>query len=508
MELVVRTARALWVFGQIFASYMVFLGLHRLFRRDVPEEGTGREIEVLPRWLSGFKAWLDRTTAKRLLRTMLRLRGVYIKLGQVLSIMGGFLPRVFQQELEQLQDAVPPRPFAELAPSFEKDFGQPAEALYATIEAEPLAAASLGQVHVAWHEDGRKLAVKVLYPGIRDVIAVDMRVIRLALRVYKWFVPVEGLERVYDALVDLLDRETRYTHEAAMMEAMGRNFANRRHILVPEVLWDRTSDDVLTMTFMEGLKVNRIEDFEEAGIQPRAVAIRLIEAFYEQLFVHRLFHADPHPGNFLVQAGRKPTRPKLVILDFGAISEVRQEMVDGLIEILRGVQDGDDERLLRGFYQVGFAAEDGNQELLEGTVRAYFEKLLDLEDRTPQALMNASPKELEALADPKLARKELRELMRSVAYPEGWFYVERAVVMTFWLVASIDPTVDTMRIGLPYVLPLIEAAQQRESQAPPSPEITAAEEAAPAGGSGKPPEVGAGGDAEVVAPVDHPGAIP
>jgi ubiquinone biosynthesis protein len=455
MDLLVRLIRALWVFSVIFTSYMIQLGMMHLLGAPERDPKTGRDEVRVPDWLWRRRKRVDARNARRLLRATLRLRGVYIKLGQVLSIMGGFLPRVYTKELESLQDQVPPRPFDELAPTFVEDFGQRAQELYHRIEQEPIAAASLGQVHEAWLADGRKVAVKVLYPGIREIIRVDMRVLRLAIAVYRWFVPMRNIERVHEALVDLLHRETNYLHEAAMMEGMAQNFAHAKDILFPEVVRELTTENVLTMTFMEGLKITRVEEMPERGIDPHAVAVRLVESFYEQLFVHRLFHADPHPGNFLVQPGRKPSRPKIVVLDFGAVSEVRQDMVDGMIEVLQGVFDEDGDLVLRGFYRMGFASEEGNRELLERTVMSYFSKLMRIQDRTPGALMRASQSELEQLADPEVAREELRELMRSVEYPEGWFYVERASVLMFWLVGQIDPDVDPMRIGFPYVMPLV-----------------------------------------------------
>jgi predicted unusual protein kinase regulating ubiquinone biosynthesis (AarF/ABC1/UbiB family) len=472
MELFVRLVRALWVLGVIFASYTLQLGLSQLLRTYERNPETGRDELRLPSWLWRRRKRVDQRNARRLLRAILRLRGVYIKLGQVLSIMGGFLPRVYTKELEALQDQVPPRPFHEIEATFVTDLGRAAPELYARIEEQPIAAASLGQVHEAWLKDGRKVAVKVLYPGIREVIKVDMRVLRIAIVVYEWFVPMRNIERVHEALVDLLRRETDYLHEAAMMEAMAQNFGHAKDILFPEVVRELTTRDVLTMTFMEGLKISRVAEMPELGIDPHAVAVRFVESFYEQIFVHRLFHADPHPGNFLVQPGPKPSRPRIVVLDFGAVSEVKQEMVDGMIEILQGILDEDGELLLEGFYRMGFVSEEADRELLEKTVMTYFSKLLRIKDRTPGALMRATPQELEQLADPEVAREELRALMRSVEYPDGWFYVERASVLMFWLVGQIDPDVDAMRIGFPYVMPLVMAKRAAAKSGDGSPEAS------------------------------------
>ena len=125
-----------------------------------------------------------------------------------------------------------------------------------------------------------------------------------------------------------------------------------------------------------------------------------------------------------------------------------------MIEIVQGYFTQDDAAVLRGFRRMGFVAEGGNEALLERTVKAYFGKLLRIEDRTPAALLKSKPAELEKLVDPEVQRGELQELMRSFEYPEDWFYVERAVVLMFWLAAQIDPTLDTMAVGFPYVMPL------------------------------------------------------
>lgn len=476
MKLLARLVRALWVFGLIFVSYLAQYGLTLLVERWEKDPATGRERQELPDWVKRRRKRLDERNADRLLRGMLELRGVYIKLGQILSIMGGFLPRVYTKKLEQLQDAVPPQPYEAIERAFFESLGKLPSELFERFDKTPLAAASLGQVHVAWLKPARegdeatKVAVKVLYPGIRDVIAVDVQVIRLALHVYQWFVPVRGLERVYESLLDLLRRETEYLHEARCMERMQKNFSRERDVLFPGVVWDVTSSDVLTMTFMDGTKINKLDEIRAQNIEPRSVAIRFVESFYKQIFIDRFFHADPHPGNFLVQPGRNPRRPKIVVLDFGAISEVEQHMVDGMIEVIGGLLEEDSSRLLDGFFRMGFASKEANRELLEKTVQSYFAKLLRIKDRTPGALMRANQRELEALVDPEVARDELRELMKSVEYPAGWFYVERAVVMAFWLCAQIDPELDTMQVGYPYILPLIEEAKRRgprRSELPP-----------------------------------------
>lgn len=465
MSLFIRLIRAQLTFGVILASYLVQLGLLKVFRRWRPDPANGREEAVVPGWLERRQARVDEKNSKRLLAGMLKLRGVYIKLGQVLSIMGGFLPSVYIKRLETLQDAVPPHPIDEIEQAFVESLGAKPEAFFKTIDREPVAAASLGQVHVAYMDDGRKVAVKVLYPGIRDIVRIDLKVVKLMVRVYKWFVPVQNIEAVHESLVDLLRRETDYLHEAECMRRMSANFADDDHVLFPEVIADVTTRDVLTMTFMEGIKITRLDEIRARGVDLHKLGERLVKSFYKQVFVDRFFHADPHPGNFLVHPVEGSDDAKLVVLDFGAISEVSGETVFGMVDILRGFFEQKDELVLQGIQAIGFVAEGGDRALLERTVKTYFQKLMKLEARTPAALMNANSKELEALADPEVERRELRSLMRSVHYPDGWFYVERAAVMMFWLAAQIAPDIDQVQVGFPYVLPLLS---QRLSSARPS----------------------------------------
>lgn len=465
MSLPFRLIRSIVTFGVIFLSYMLQLGLVKLFRRWRVDPETGRENALMPDWLEQRQTRVDERNAKRLLNGMLKLRGVYIKLGQVLSVMGGFLPQAYGRELESLQDDVPPQPFDEMKDAFIESLGAPPEQFFSDIEREPVAAASLGQVHVAHLPDGSKVAVKILYPGIRDVIRTDLRVVKLMIRVYKRFFPVQNIDTVHSALVDLLRRETDYVHEAGCMRRMAANFADDDHIVFPEVIPDVSTADVLTMTFMEGIKITRLEQMREQGIDLDKLAGRLVKSFYKQLFVDRFFHADPHPGNFLVQPVEGSDDPRIVVLDFGAISEVSKVTVNGMVDVLRGFFEQNDSLVMQGIEMMGFVAEDGDRDLLEKTVKMYFQKLLKLKSHTPAALMNANVRELEALADPEVERRELRTLMRSFVYPDGWFYVERAAVMMFWLSGRIAPDLDPMKVGFPYVLPLL--SERIASQPPP-----------------------------------------
>jgi ubiquinone biosynthesis protein len=436
MWAVLRLVRASCLLLLIFTSYLVQWLLARVFGDEKP----GR---VRARWKR-----VHRRNARRLYRGIVRLRGVYIKMGQVLSA----------EELEALQDQVPPHPFDEMERTFVASVGRRPSEVFSAFNETPLAAASLGQVHRATLRSGEEVAVKLLYPNVATVVRIDLRVLRWAMKLYALFVPVRALERVIDQLQELLSRETDYIHEGHCMERMAKSFADDPDVLFPVVHWELTTRQVLTMSYMHGIKISRRQELEAAGIDANAVARKLIEVFYKQLFVDHFFHADPHPGNFLVQRGAADGGPRIVVLDFGAASETRPELIDGMLDILRGLFARDDAAVIRGIETMGFAAVGGDRELLHRTIRAYFQKLLDL---NIQDFGRIKPDVAMKLADPGMKRDELRELMKSVEYPEGWFYIERAVVIIFGLCAQLAPKMNTIQVGFPYIVRLMAEQKAR-----------------------------------------------
>jgi predicted unusual protein kinase regulating ubiquinone biosynthesis (AarF/ABC1/UbiB family) len=153
---------------------------------------------------------------------------------------------------------------------------------------------------------------------------------------------------------------------------------------------------------------------------------------------------------------------RIVVLDLGSASEVRDELADGMIEILQGLMTRNDDLVVRGIETMGFVAEGGDRALFERTVRKYFEKLLSLNITD---FGKIGPETAQKLADPEVRREELRELMKSIAYPEGWFYVERATVIMFGLCGQLAPKLNTVQVGFPYVMQFLAAQQQKRMAA-------------------------------------------
>src|SRR5437868_10819927 len=227
-----RLIRALRVFAVIFLSYMWQVSWARLWPAVYDTKERWRKI--------------NRRNARRMYKGFVRLRGVYIKLGQILSVMGTFLPREYTEELEALQDDVPPQSYQKIRKTFVKSFGKQPHEVFATFAQEPIAAASLGQVHEARNAAGERLAVKILYPNVITVIRVDLKVLGWALRIYRNFVPLQQIERVHEQLADMLERETDLQNEARCIVRMAKNFESDPDVLFPRVFPAWSSKTVMT----------------------------------------------------------------------------------------------------------------------------------------------------------------------------------------------------------------------------------------------------------------------
>ncbi|MEO8904927.1 MAG: AarF/UbiB family protein [Polyangiaceae bacterium] len=422
-----RSLRALLLFWTIILSY----AWEWLLRRVLSKALGQRRLD---------RAHLK--NARRLATGFARLRGVFIKMGQVLSVVGTFLPSAFGEALETLQDKVPPRPFAEIEGRLREAFGAEPLARFGSFEREPLAAASLAQVHRATTRDGRSIAVKILYPGIERLIRRDLAVLRSLLPVIKWVIQVRRVERVFEELSAMLARETDYRHERANMARIRELFADRADVVVPAVIDELTAGGVLSMSFEAGSKINDFDAQRQQGIDSAAVARLLVECYFTMLIEHRVFHADPHPGNFLVRPG-----PKLVILDYGAVEELTPALAEGMKVVILGALTRNDAQVLSGLEHMGFIAEGGDRELLKKVGREYLQVLASVKIEDFSRLDRQT---VEKLSGFEQTRGRLRAVMKSVEYPEGYFYVERTLALLFGLVAQLSPKLGLPGLAMPY----------------------------------------------------------
>jgi predicted unusual protein kinase regulating ubiquinone biosynthesis (AarF/ABC1/UbiB family) len=310
-------------------------------------------------------------------------------------------------------------------------FGDDALSRFATFEQTPIAAASLAQVHRAQTKEGQQVAVKILYPDIELTIARDLAVLRLLLPVARFFVLVSKFERVVDQLEAMLKRETDYQHERANLERVRTLLGDRTDVVLPQVIDHLSAGNVLTLSFEAGDKISDLAALKAHGISSTAVARILVDCYVTMLLEYRVFHADPHPGNFLVQPG-----PKLVMLDFGAVEEVTVPLAEGMKTVVMGGLTRNPDLVLRGIEMMGFVAEHGDRDLLQQVGQEYLRTLAEVKIRNFANIDRDTTMQLSGFHQ---LRGRMRNVMRSVQYPEGYFYVERTLALLFGLVGQLAP---------------------------------------------------------------------
>ena len=309
-----------------------------------------------------------RATGERLYRLAVRMQGLLIKSCQFLSSRADVAPPELVVVLSRLQDAVPPRPYDEVSEQVRRELGAAPEEVFASFDREPIAAASLAQVHRARTHDGRDVAVKVQYPGIARVVETDLRSISLLIRMLARIEPKWDFRMLIGEMADYVPRELDFVREGHSAERVARELTHRTDVRVPEIVWEHTARRVLTMEYIDGIKISATDELVAVGIDPNEVARIMMEAYCEQILVNGFFHADPHPGNLLVLPG-----PVVVFLDFGMSKHLPDDFRRSYNRFTLAVLSQNDSAMLKGFQDLGFRTRHDDPEMLVALGRSFFE---------------------------------------------------------------------------------------------------------------------------------------
>jgi predicted unusual protein kinase regulating ubiquinone biosynthesis (AarF/ABC1/UbiB family) len=358
----------------------------------------------------------------------------FIKAGQALSTRPDIVPPLLLEELAQLQDQLPGFDPALAMACIEEDLGQPVEAIYAQLDREPISAASLGQVHKGVLKNGEKVAVKVQRPGLREQITLDLYIVR---NIAAWLNSNVGLIRSdLVALIDELGKrvfeEMDYCNEASNAETFAQLHAHNPRIAVPRIHREATSRRVLTMEWIDGVKLTNLEAVRELGIDPDELVQVGVNCSLQQLLEHGFFHADPHPGNLLALADGR-----LAYLDFGMMSEVSRESRTGLIQAVVHLVNRNFGKLSKDFVSLGFLAEDVNLEPIVPAFESVFGQALE---------MGVSRMDFKAVTD------DLSGVMYRFPFrvPPYYALIIRSLVTLEGIALSVDPEFKILGAAYPY----------------------------------------------------------
>jgi predicted unusual protein kinase regulating ubiquinone biosynthesis (AarF/ABC1/UbiB family) len=412
-------------------------------------------------WQSENIGDVHKRNARRVYATILRLQGLFIKVGQLLSIMANFLPAEFRAELEALQDKVPPRPYAQIADRLHRELGDrfavsvaaastaPQPVRLTSLDQEPLASASLGQVHAARLADGRRVAVKVQHNDIDRIVRLDLRTIRRIMAIVKWFVPVQGLDAFYHQIRELLSQELDFALEAENIERIAQNFADDPRVVFPEPVRELSTARVLTSTFVEGVKLTDVAALRALGVDTKDVARRLVRLYCQMIFVDGVYHADPHPGNILVRQDGA-----IVLLDFGAVAELSPQMREGIPEFLEGVLRRDTDRLVRSMRKMGFISRTTDETVSEKIIEYFhrrFQEEVRLDSFNLKDVRIDPQRGFENLLDLRRMNIGLKEISGAFHIPKDWVLLERTILLLYGCCSLLDPELNPVAIIQPYL---------------------------------------------------------
>ncbi|MEP7010336.1 MAG: AarF/UbiB family protein [Acidobacteriota bacterium] len=402
-----------------------------------------------------------RRSSRRIKTTILEVQGLFIKVGQLVSVLSNFLPADFRADLEALQDRIPARPLAEIEARLRAELGRGSAELFADFDPVPIASASLAQVHVATYTDGPRgpirVAVKVQHQDIETTARRDLRALGRILRLVQIILRIRGLVDLAEQVRETIEEELDFGREAASLESIAANFAadgdDRARVAIPPVFRSRSSRRVLTTEFLAGEKISDREALLAAGHDPKALAEIVLDIWCRMVFKDGLYHADPHPGNILVLADGR-----IGLVDFGAVARLSPAMKAGVSRLLAAVLRRNRPEIVGALEQMGFVRRDPEDDVAGRAIDYLYGRLLAgldfdsfrLEDVQADVRMKA-----EMMADLSKLDISLRDLTSVFTVPREWILLQRTLLLLTGLANELAPDLKPAAIVRPYVEELL-----------------------------------------------------
>ena len=380
-----------------------------------------------------------RERARKLTRIIASLGPSFIKLAQVFGIRADIIPQIYVEELRNLHDRVPPFPTAEVRKRIQDELKQPLEAVFDSFEVEPLAAASLGQVHRARYRS-QDVIVKVLRPGVEELVATDIRVIQNLLFVLEQFIDhhiIRSTRTIIEEFSRVIFEEMDFEHEADNVERFAELFRDSDFVIIPRVYREVTTTRVLVMEFFEGFRVTEVDEILRHNVDTTKMVENLIAFYGDQLLVHGFFHADPHPGNILIRSDSR-----IVMLDYGMVLEITPELRQDLVRIVIAAVRSDVDELINMAYKL---------EMLEYDV-------------SPSVVREAMQSIISIHLDRTLTQSQIQEITYQILgtfyrfplrLPSSFVYILRAGVLIEGIGIAYDPNFNSLATAIPIYKELV-----------------------------------------------------
>ncbi len=385
--------------------------------------------------------------AERVKKAILHLQGLFIKVGQLLSILTNFLPKAFQEPLEALQNQIPARPFAEIEQQITVELGEHPEQVFAEFDRSPLASASIGQVHRATLKTGEKVVVKVQHLNIKSISDVDLTVMQRLVKITAYFFDIKGIEHAYTQVKKMIEEELDFEQEANSMQLIATNLKDEPNLFIPIVFSEYSTHHILTTKYCEGVKINDIQQLEAWNIDRTDLANRLVHAYCKMVFEDGFYHADPHPGNIMVQQDGT-----IIFLDFGAVAHLQPSMRTGFLALIDAAVKNDDDKIVAALRSMGFLAQgkdaqkaaaqiiDALRQFIQNEVQIEGLNFKDIKVNPFETSLYNLTKEL-----------GIRGIANTVQVPKEFVLLNRMVTLLLGICNTLDSNMNPIKVLQPYL---------------------------------------------------------
>ena len=397
-------------FGQIIEQLNLDYYLE-MGKRIITRNPEAKHIERLP-------------APVRLRMVMEKLGPTFIKLGQMLSARPDILPDAYLLELRKLQNEVPPFSAAEVEKQIKKELGAPASELFDKFYPQPVAAASIAQVHKASLHDGTEVAIKVRRPGIEKIIETDLDILRALAMLLEKHGGLGNLcspSEIVQEFNRTIYRELDFTKEGHTFGRFRSNFTDNDHVYIPQIFWEYSTEAILTMEFVDGIKISETKQLENAGYNLQHIADIGAQAFQEQFLSHGLFHGDPHPGNVMVVGPET-----ICFLDLGMVGSISDDLKQQLSDLLLGIYRRDTERIA----SVMLTAREKHKEINIAILKRDITEFIDDYYQVPLSRINSS----------KLINEFIYMMKKHhIKFPSDLMLLAKAIITIEGIGRQLDP---------------------------------------------------------------------
>ena len=378
--------------------------------------------------------------AQRLRMAMEELGPTFIKLGQLLSTRPDVLGKEYIHEFSKLQDEVPAVSLDEVNAQIQRELGYPAKELFAEFSEQPIAAASIAQVHRGKLKSGEDVVFKVRRPGIVKIVETDIDVLMGLAYLVEQHIPAVALYDPVGLVKEFrrnIMREMNFTREGRTVDRFAVNFAGSETVYIPKIFWDYTGDIVLTMEYVPGIKISELEQLTAQGYDLKEIARRGADAFLKQVLDYGLFHADPHPGNVFILPDQV-----ICMLDYGMVGHLGQDLKDQLIDLLQALLNRDVDSIISQLLYSGELTDNSDLKNLRRDLHDFIDDYYDI-----------------VLQDIKVGKllSEFIEILTHyrIHFPADFMMLAKALITMEGVGLQLDPDFNMVTYMRPYVNKLV-----------------------------------------------------